>query len=103
VLEQGLVAGACIGGEAGRLSAKGVGLEPQRELTDVWLAVGPALLVRTAFAGPLQLELLAEPLVPLSRKQYAVDATRVVHAPSMIDVRVQVGLLIGGAPSGQGR
>jgi hypothetical protein len=93
-LEQGLVAGACLGGEAGRFTARGVGLTPTREAMDVWLAVGPAVMARTAFAGPLQLELLVEPLMPLARKRYSVNATEVVHAPPAIDLRFQVGLII---------
>jgi hypothetical protein len=96
-LERGVVASACLGGEAGRFAARGVGLRPTREALDVWLAVGPAVLARTAFAGPLQLELMAEPLLPLARKQYAVNITEVVHSPSVVDVRFQLGLIIGAA------
>jgi hypothetical protein len=74
-----------------------VGLSPGREVHDPWLALGPALLARTTFAGPLQLEFLGEPLLALARKQYAVNATDVVHSPAVVDVRLQVGLIIGSA------
>jgi hypothetical protein len=96
-LERGWVASACLGGEVGRFTARGVNLRPTREALDVWLAVGPAVLARTSFAGPLQLELVAEPLLPLARKQYAVNATEVVHTLPLVDVRFQVGLIIGAA------
>jgi hypothetical protein len=96
-LERGLVASACLGGEVGQFTARGVGLTPTREALDVWLGVGPALLARTSFAGPLQLELLAESVLPLARKQYAVNETDAVHSPSAVDVRFQVGLIIGTA------
>ncbi len=95
VLDAALVVGGCIAGEAGRFTARGVGLTPGREVHDLWLAVGPSALARTAFAGPLQLELLVEPLLPLARKQYAVNGTDVIHSPSAVDLRVQVGLSIG--------
>jgi len=95
VLDRALVAGACLGAEAGRFTAVGVGLQPGREVHDPWLALGPSLLARTAFEGPLQLEFLAEPLLPLARKQYAVNGTEVVHTPSLVDVRLQLGLVIG--------
>jgi hypothetical protein len=103
LLEDGLVVGACLGGEAGRFTATGVGLEPGREARDVWLAIGPALFGRTAFAGPLQLELWAEPLLPLARKQYAVNETQLVHSPSVVDLRVQVGLVIGASAQAERR
>ena len=97
LLERPLVVGGCLAAEAGRYTATGVGLSPGRELHDLWIAVGPGVLARTAFAGPLQLELLGEPLLALARKQYAVNATDVVHSPAMVDLRLQVGLIIGSA------
>jgi hypothetical protein len=100
VLERSFVAAACFGGEAGRFTARGVGLTPQREASDVWLAVGPALLARTSFVGPLQLEFLAEPLLPLLEKRYAVNEIDVVHTPSVVDVRLQLGLIIIGGAGG---
>jgi hypothetical protein len=100
LLDRSLVVAGCLAGEAGQLSASGVGLQPGRDVHDVWLAAGPAALARTAFAGPLQLELLAEPLLPLARKQYAVDTTDVVHSPSVVDLRLQLWLIIGAAGAG---
>lgn len=96
LLDRALVVGACLGAEVGRLTAVSVELERGREVHDPWLAVGPSVLARTLFDGPLQLELLAEPLLPLARKQYAVNGTDEVHTPSAVDVRVQLGLIIGG-------
>jgi hypothetical protein len=102
LLDRSLVVAGCVAGEAGQLAASGVGLRPERDVHDVWLAAGPAVLARTAFAGPLQLELMAEPLLPLARKQYAVNATDVVHSPSVVDLRVQLWLIIGAAGGGGG-
>jgi hypothetical protein len=95
LLERPLVVGGCLAAEAGRYTASGVGLSRGREVHDLWVAAGPAVLARTAFAGPLQLEVLGEPLLSLARKQYAVNATEVVHTPAVVDVRLQIGLIIG--------
>jgi hypothetical protein len=97
LLDRALLLGGCVGAEAGRFTAEGVGLDPGRQVHDLWLAMGPAALARTQFDGPLQLEFLAEPLLPLARKQYAVDGTDVVHSPSVVNLRLQLGLVIGGA------
>lgn len=94
LFDRALWVAGCVGAEAGRFTAEGVGLNPRREVHDPWLAVGPAALVRTAFQGPLQLQFLAEPLVPLARKRYAVDGTDIVHSPSVVDLRVQAGLVL---------
>lgn len=90
-----LVLGGCVGTEAGLLSATGRGLEPERAVHDLWLAAGPAILARSAFAGPLQLEMIVEPLLPLARKRYAVDESDVVHEPWVVDLRVIATLSIG--------
>jgi hypothetical protein len=102
LLDRSLVVAGCVAGEVGQLAASGAGLQPGRDVHDVWLAAGPGVLARTAFAGPLQLELLAEPLLPLARKQYAVNATDVVFSPSVVDLRVQLWLIIGAAGGGGG-
>jgi hypothetical protein len=95
VLDRAVVIAGCVAAEAGQFTAEGVGLDPGRSVHDPWLAAGPAALARTAFDGPLQLEFLAEPLLPLARKQYAVDGTDIVHSPSVVNVRLQLGLIIG--------
>ncbi|HTV23026.1 MAG TPA: hypothetical protein VMG12_30265 [Polyangiaceae bacterium] len=102
LLDRPLVVAGCLGVEAGRYTATGVGLQPGREVHDPWLAAGPALLARTRFEGPLQLELLVEPLLPLARKQYAVDGTDIVHSPAVVNSRFQLGLVIGGPRHGGG-
>lgn len=96
LLDRALMVAACVGAEAGRFTAVGVSLDPGREVHDPWLAIGPSALARTLFEGPLQLELLAEALLPLARKQYAVNGTEEVHTPSVVSFRLQLGLVIGG-------
>jgi hypothetical protein len=83
---------ACLGFEAGRFTAFGPELDASRQIDDLWLAPGAAIEVRQSMWGDLQLRVRAESLVPLLRKQYAVNRTDAVHAPSGVDLRLFAGL-----------
>jgi hypothetical protein len=86
---------ACVGFEAGQLSARGPEPAAARQVEDLWLAPGAGVGVSRELLGDLQLRLRAEPVMPLLRKQYAVNETEGVHAPAAIDLRLFVGLTIG--------
>jgi hypothetical protein len=86
---------ACVGFEAGQLSARGPEPAPARQVKDLWLAPAAGVGVSRELLGDLQLRLRAEPVMPLLRKQYAVNETEAVHAPAAIDLRLFVGLAIG--------
>lgn len=86
---------ACVGFEAGQLSARGPEPAPARQVDDLWLAPGAGLGASRRLLGDLQLRLRVEAVMPLLRKQYAVNETEAVHAPAAIDPRLFLGLAIG--------
>jgi hypothetical protein len=86
--------GACIGFEAGRFTARGIGLGAARVVHDPWFAPGAALEAQLSLSGPLQLQLRAEPLLTLSRKQYAINGMEGVHSPAMLGARLYLGLAL---------
>jgi hypothetical protein len=85
----------CAAFEAGRLSASGGTLSPPRQLDDVWLAPGVALEAGQHLGSGWQLLVRGEALAPLLRKQYIVNENARVHAPSSVDLRFSLGLLVG--------
>lgn len=87
--------GVCASLEAGVLDAAGDNLGSARDVATPWLAPGVALEARTQLADAVQLRVRAEPLLPLSRKQYAINGTEAVHAASAIELRLYLGLVLG--------
>lgn len=87
---------ACVGFEAGRFTAFGSELDASRQIEDLWLAPGGAIEFRQSMWRALRLSVRAESLFPLLRKQYAVNETDAVHAPSRVDLRLFVGLTLAG-------
>jgi hypothetical protein len=92
-LFEGIVrADACAVVEVGRLAASSANLDSSRDVANLWLATGAAFEVRRRVLRGLEVQLRAEPLVPLLRKQYAVNEGERVHAPAALDARLAVGL-----------
>jgi hypothetical protein len=83
---------ACAVAEVGRLAASSADLDSSRDVANLWLAAGAAVEVRKQVLQGLEVQLRAEPLVPLLRKQYAVNEGERVHAPAPLDARLFVGL-----------
>lgn len=97
LLERALELEACASFEAGRFSARGVDLQRVGSSNDLWLAAGGALAARWAFTGSFGMELRAEPMLPLVRKEYTVNGSEDVHAPAVLSTRLYLGLvLLGG-------
>ncbi|HWO10848.1 MAG TPA: hypothetical protein VNN80_15245 [Polyangiaceae bacterium] len=84
--------GACACFEAGRLRALGLELDQGRAVEDLWLAAGAALEARWALGRALGLELRAEPMLPLNRKEYTINGSDDVHTPSRVSARLYLGL-----------
>lgn len=92
-LFEGVVRGdACALIEVGRLAASSADLDSSRDVANLWLATGAAFEVRKRVLQGLEVQLRAEPLVPLLRKQYAVNEGERIHAPAPLDARLYVGL-----------
>lgn len=92
-LFEGVVRGdACALMEVGRLAASSADLDSSRDVANLWLATGAAFEVRKRVLQGLEVQLRAEPLVPLLRKQYAVNEGERVHAPAPLDARLSIGL-----------
>jgi hypothetical protein len=87
---------ACLGFEVGRFTAFGPQLDASRQIEDLWLAPAGAVEFRQSIWGPLGLRVRSEALLPLLRKQYAVNETDAVHAPSGVDVRLFAGVVLAG-------
>ena len=84
----------CLGFELGRYSAWGLELDSPRTARSMWLAPAAALEGRGTLAAGLQLSLRAAALLPLGRKQYAINGTDAVHAPSGVDFRLFAGVVV---------
>jgi hypothetical protein len=94
-LFEGVIRGdACAVLEVGRLAASSADLDSSRDVANLWLATGAALELRQRVLQGLEVQLRAEPLVPLLRKQYAVNREERVHAPAPLDARLSLGLAI---------
>jgi hypothetical protein len=87
-------ADACALLEVGRLAASSADLDSSRDVANLWLATGAAFELRKRVLQSLEVQLRAEPLVPLLRKQYAVNQGERVHAPAPLDARLSLGLAI---------
>jgi hypothetical protein len=87
---------ACAGAEAGRYRGIGLGLTPARQVRDLWLAAGAALDAEWPLGPALAVELRAEPMLPLLRKQYTVNGRDDVHAPDVVSARLYLGLILTG-------
>jgi hypothetical protein len=85
---------ACTAVEVGRFSALGLSLAPAREARDPWLAAGGALEAVWPLSGALGIQLRAEPMLPLIRKQYTVNGSENVHAPASLSSRLYLGLTL---------
>jgi len=85
---------ACLAWEMGRFSARGLELAPSREVQDLWLAPGAGLQAQWPLSGGLGIELRAESMLPLNRKQYTVNKSESVHAPALLSSRVYLGLTL---------
>lgn len=92
---EGVIRGdACALLEVGRLAASSADLDSSRDVANLWLATGAAFEVRQRVLQSLEVQLRAEPLVPLLRKQYAVNQGERVHATAPLDARLSLGLAI---------
>lgn len=78
--------------EAGRFRGLGLELDRAQQTQDLWLASGAALDAEWGLGGPLGLQLRAEPMLPLIRKQYTVNGIDNVHAPGALSFRLYVGV-----------
>jgi hypothetical protein len=87
---------ACLGFEAGRFRALGLDLTQARQTRDLWLAAGVGLEAVWPLSSALGIELRAEPMLPLVRKQYTINGTDDVHAPAVLSTRLYVGLTFSG-------
>jgi hypothetical protein len=85
---------ACAAFEAGRFNALGLSLAPAREAHDLWAAAGGALQAEWPLSGALGIQLRAEPMLPLIRKQYTVNGSESVHAPAALSSRLYLGLTL---------
>lgn len=82
--------------EAGRYRGRGLGLAPAREARDLWLAVGAALDLEWPLGPALGVQLRAEPMLPVLRKQYTINGSDDVHAPDALSARLYLGLILMG-------
>ena len=97
LLERAFELDACASFEAGRFDALGIGLQPARNSHDPWLAAGGGIAARWPLAGSVGIELRAEPVLPLMRKEYTVNGNESVHTPAVLSSRLYLGLtLLGG-------
>jgi hypothetical protein len=86
----------CAAFEAGRFHAQGVALSTARSVQDPWLAPSVGLRGGWRITPGLRLGLALDAIAPLGRKQYAVNVTEYVHAPSALGGRFSLGLSFGG-------
>lgn len=86
---------ACLAIEVGQMRGRGLDLQGAREVSDVWLAAGAALDARWALASAVAIDVRAEPMLPLERKEYTVNGSDVVFAPSRVSARLYLGLSFG--------
>lgn len=77
------------------MRGRGLDLQGAREVSDVWLAAGAALDARWALASAVAIDVRAEPMLPLERKEYTVNGSDVVFAPSRVSARLYLGLSFG--------
>jgi len=83
---------ACASFEAGRMRALGLDLQQANEARDLWLAAGASVDARWPLSGALAIQLRAEPMFPLDRKEYTVNGSESVHAPARLSSRLYLGL-----------
>lgn len=92
LFDGGVRGDACAVVEVGRFAASSADLDSSRDVANLWLATGAAFEVRKRVLRALEVQLRAEPIVPLLRKQYAVNEGERVHAPAALDARLYVGI-----------
>jgi hypothetical protein len=83
---------ACGSVEAGQYSADGGGLRAARRAANPWVAPAAGLELDAPLWSTLAAELRADALLPLVRKQYAVNETELVYRPPALALRFYVGL-----------
>jgi hypothetical protein len=82
----------CAAFEAGRFQAQGVALSPGRDVQDTWLAPSAGLGGGWHIAPGVRFDLGLDAIAPLGRKQYSVNRSEYVHAPSALSGRLSLGL-----------
>jgi len=87
---------ACACFEAGRYRGRGLGLTPARQARDLWLAAGAALDLEWPLGPAIGVQLRAEPMLPMLRKQYTINGSDDVHAPDALSARLYLGLILMG-------
>ena len=88
----GVTLAGCVGGEIGRLSGTGTGVDVQETRHAAWF--GPLLSVRTGL--PLAHHAIFETelalVLPLSRPTFALEQLGEVHTPAVVSGRVGAGI-----------
>lgn len=82
----------CAGLEAGRLSGTGFGSREQRTGHALWAAPGVEALFAPALASALSLQVSAGIFIALRKPEFAIDGVGVVHQPSPVSARVELGM-----------
>ncbi len=85
----------CAGGELGRLSATGTGVNRPRNASALWVAPSlQALLSYRLPATRLSLEARAGGALPLQRDEFVLDGLGTVHQPASLVARAGVGIAV---------
>jgi hypothetical protein len=82
----------CAGGEAGWISARGLGLIEAQQVDDTWLAPSLGLLGRWRGFAAGALASRLEVLLPLVRQPYVINGTETVHETPGWTVRGSLGV-----------
>lgn len=90
--QHGLVFGACLRAEAGRLSGRGTDVREPRSDGRWWLAPGVDVLSSWSIQPALRLGVQAGATVPLSRTQFRLGELGDLYRPATVTFRVALGL-----------
>lgn len=82
----------CGGVEGGRLSGAGFGSREERTGHALWVAPGVEALFAPALGSALSLEISAGIFIALLKPEFAIDGVGVVHQPSPVSARVELGI-----------
>jgi hypothetical protein len=90
--QRGLVFGACLRAEAGRLSGRGTDVRDARAEGRWWVAPGVDVLSSWSFQPALRLNAQAGATVPLLRTQFSLGELGDLYRPAAVTFRAALGL-----------
>jgi hypothetical protein len=92
VLRNAVEGAACLGLDAGVLSAAGSGLALSRQVNELWLAPNAGFELGARLSQQLAVLARTEAAFPLVRRPYVINDSQRIHRPPVLAPRVFVGL-----------